>query len=89
MRDRLIASYRANITAKLKIAYYEKENSNICHEYAIYFILWSEKKYISLVALPLMKYAFFASLDDINIIHSKNLNILYHVYPVIIFAVEY
>ena len=34
--------------------------------------------YISFVASPLMKYAFFASLDEIKWhIHSKNLNILY------------
>ena len=36
-----------------------------------YFISRSEKTYISFVASPLMKYAFFASLDKIN------LNILY------------
>ena len=32
----------------------------------IYFISCSEKMYISFVASPLMKYAFFASLDEIN-----------------------
>ena len=30
----------------------------------------SEKRYISFVALPLMKYAFLASLDEINGIYS-------------------
>ena len=35
-------------------------------EYAIYFIEWSEKMNISFVSKPLMKYAFFASLDEIN-----------------------
>ena len=56
----------------LKIEY-NKENSNFCHEYAIYFILWSEKKYISFVDSPLLKYAFFASLDEINGIFTKNI----------------
>ena len=37
--------------------------------------------YISFVASPLMKYAFFASLDENKWhIHSKNLNILYVFY---------
>ena len=50
----------------LKIIYIKKENLNCCHKYAIYFISWSEKRYISFVVLPLMKYAFFTSLDEIN-----------------------
>ena len=39
----------------------KKKTHIFFNEYAIYFILWSEKMYISIVALPLMKYAFFAS----------------------------
>ena len=46
----------------LKIVYNKKKN-----EYSIYFISWSEKMYISFVASPLMKYAFFASLDEIKL----------------------
>ena len=42
------------------------KNSNFWNEYAIYFISKSEKMYISFVALPHLKYAFFPSLDKIN-----------------------
>ena len=56
--------------------YIIKRKFNFCHEYAIYFISCSEKMFISFVASPLMKYAFFASLDEINAYSFQNLNIL-------------
>ena len=60
-----MTSFTAKNMLLLKL-YLLKENSNFCHEYAIHFISCSEKMYISFVASPLMKYAFFASLDEIN-----------------------
>ena len=52
------------------------------NEYAIYFISWSEKMFISFVASPLMKYSFFASLNEIKGIFIPKLWIssLYYAY---------
>ena len=52
--------------SRLKMYIIKGGYSYFCHEYAIYFISWREKTYISFIASPLMKYAFFASLDEIN-----------------------
>ena len=64
-----MTSYNAKNLPHLKL-FIVRRNLFFCHDYAIYFIMCSEKRYISFVALPLMKYAFLASLDEINGIYS-------------------
>ena len=49
----------------LKIVY-NKKKIQFLSWFAIYFILWSEKRYISFVASSLMNYVFLTSLDEIN-----------------------
>ena len=64
----------------LKIIY-NKKKSNFCHEYAISCEV-RKSIFHSWLPKPLLKYAFFASLYEINgiyivYIHSKNLNVCY------------
>ena len=65
--------------------YIIKRKFNFWNDYAIYFISWSEKMNISFVASPLMKYAFFASLDEINGIFIPKIWIssIYYIYTII------
>ena len=59
-------SFSAKKSVLLKIVHNKKKIQIFCHEYAIYFISWSEKMNISFVASPLVKCTFFTSLDEIN-----------------------
>ena len=60
-----MTSYGLKILSRLKL-YIVKRKLIFCHEYAIYFISLNDENYISFVVLPTMKYAFSASLYEIN-----------------------
>ena len=60
-----MASFSEKNQPRIKL-YMIRRKSNFLNEYAIYIITWREQMYISFMASPLMKYAFFASLDEIN-----------------------